>query len=353
MKKIIALIVLFIVTLNSTILIYAKSNETYINEEIIMKVDEISSINSFKAWNGMSVKLKYILHDEEGREKALYIKIFDKFSDSNGYLIFDIDNNDLLEFSMGESPFDTALDTVVKEGKIKKRNLKLIYGENMTYIAKDNEVEIDLLNLEVDVKEGNEKIGKVEEFIEESSEFIISPKSYDTDEVIISGVSDYNVLDACGSNAGRIIVDYWDSHGYSSLIPTGKSASWVNTQLYDYMDSWEIPFIGQHATLPSGFRTGLDDYLNDYSTSGVSFLVAMSIDLNGILDYSDLKTEVDADRPGVILYNDPNEYGLHYVNFVGYSTDSSNDYYVIKDGWSTTPEYVYKNVDTDNANGIF
>ncbi len=227
MKKIITLVLMLIVTLNSTILIYAKSDERYINEQIFMKVDEISSINSFEDWKGMKVKLKYILHDEQGREKALYIKIYDKFSDSSGYLIFDIDNNDLLEFSMGKSPFDTALDTIVKEGKIKKRNLTLIYGENMTYIAKDDKVEINLLNIEVDEKKSDEKIEKVEEFIEEPSEFIITPKSYDTNEVIVSGVSDYNVLDACGSNAGRIIVDYWESHGYPSLIPTGKSASWV------------------------------------------------------------------------------------------------------------------------------
>lgn len=339
--------------LGTTISVSAVSNNKYINNDIENKINEIASLNSFKKWEGNKIKLKYMLYDNDGNEKALYFKVFDKKGSDQGYLIFDYKTYDVSEFSLGESPFDSTLEFLIKEKGASKKEIKLIYSENSTYIATISGTEYDLKRIEIPTDEKGSIKEDIKDYLEESSEFQITPMSYDTTEVIISGVTDYNVLDACGSNAGRIIVDYWNRHGYSSLIPQGKSAYWVNSQLYDWMNSWKIPFMDAHATWPSDFKIGLEGYLNYYAPSGVDFVVAMSRDLNGSLDYNNLKSEVNASRPGVILYNDPDKYGLHYVNFVGYSYNPSDRYYIIKDGWPSTAEYVYKNVDGDNSRGIF
>lgn len=103
---------------------------------------------------------------------------------------------------------------------------------------------------------------------------------------------------------------------------------------------------GQVATEPEQYGQGLDRYFRANGNYSVNINVDYFV---STADFSKLMTEVNSNRPGTILYHLGSEqYGLHYVTFVGYCQDLNNEnMYIIHDLWDNTPTDIYRNWNYD------
>ncbi len=168
------------------------------------------------------------------------------------------------------------------------------------------------------------------------------------DHKIVTGVGDesnYGNTPGCGPVAGINLIKYWAAHGYPDLLKSGYTKQSLYDELYVDMNSFPVGR-GRVATYPSSYESGLDIFFvtnGRYITDNHSdYFVSES-------DFYKLRTEVINNRPGTILYNFGEEdYGAHYVNFVGYAQDfSGENYYIIHDlRWRTARE-IYRHWDFD------
>jgi len=84
------------------------------------------------------------------------------------------------------------------------------------------------------------------------------------------------------------------------------------------------------------YRSGLYNYFDRQYP-----LQFRTVSLTYNLTYNLVLSEINANRPGTILYWGHPYYGEHYVTLVGYQydTDGSNEYYIIYDTWSRARVY--------------
>jgi hypothetical protein len=146
--------------------------------------------------------------------------------------------------------------------------------------------------------------------------------------------------EGCGANAGGMIVNYWDQNGYAYLILSDATEDTYESELKTRMGTFNVG-AGQ-ATLIDGYINGLQSYFSSRSTSFWSLTMTKN--------YVNLKSQINANNPGTILYwGNGGYYGYHYVVFNGYAENLDTDeyFYIIKDGWSGN-ENTYRNWDTDS-----
>lgn len=121
-------------------------------------------------------------------------------------------------------------------------------------------------------------------------------------------------------------------------MSSSTSESTVESQLHNIMGTFSC-FGGQATTFDS-YINGMNNYCTQH---GVNTLWTITTDHS----YTTLKSEIDASRPGTIMYWGIPDYGYHYVTFVGYYHYyvSDQQYYIIHDGWGSSD--VYRNWKSD------
>lgn len=336
-KKILLIMILMILISTAA---YAENNNQRNN--IDEMISEITSIKEFSVWNNGEARFDSILYDIEGVETKLLYSVINK-NGIVGYLITDLNQEKLIEFALGESPYQELLHkkTNINSFDNKKEDKLILIDDNGSYYySKDN-----LKTVIRAINKSYDRLDAVNKTIEEMSNVVI--RAIWKNVTIIGGVPNEinsGTTPGCGPISGINLIKYWDVNGFSSLVSSTDTKQDLYDELYDYMDCF--PFIGQIATFPAYYMYGLEDYF--YINGGYDLIASQDIFVS-ISDFSKLKTEVNNDRPGTILYNSGSEdYGMHYVTFVGYCQDLNyEDYYITHDLWSSTGTNVYRNWNYD------
>jgi len=149
----------------------------------------------------------------------------------------------------------------------------------------------------------------------------------------ISGVPNYPWYRGCSPTAAGMVLGYWASHGYPDF-PTGTNGETLIDELADAMGTWDWPIDGW--TWPWDIDNGIEEVSENHGYS----------DFDASNDYwmswSEVKTEVDADRPFVINMlqggtgsGHSQSYGDHSVTCRGYY-DSDENWVFIYDTWDDT-----------------
>lgn len=297
-------------------------------------------------WKDANIVQDSILYTINGKEHQKLYSVFNEYG-KLGYMITDINSKNLIEFALGESPYDGIISSINKGTSSSKIKL-IINGANNHLFTEDEFKTIKNIH--------SSKYSKTNSLNSDNRKFntqldtnINSINSYQITN-IISGVPyelNNGTTPGCGPVSAINLIKFWDSNGYPNLVTSNDTKQSMYNKLYNYMGSFVVPNSGgQVATLPMDYIPGIYGYLEDkgYSITGI-----IREYLNKA-DYSILKNEVDNRRPGTILYNDNLTYGLHYVTFVGYSQyiDISANYYIIHDLWSTSNVYRSWDYDIDS-----
>lgn len=326
--------------------------EVDISRDYITKYKEnISKHQEFRLWNEGSVDKRIELYNSE-KEISAYLYNVMINEDIIGYMIVNAEEGTLLEFAEGESPYSSYLDKYIEVNEdefIGKKTEKIYNGPSQygILVSEDggniniDKYEIFFTNdpettISFDASEGVEKHKDLNESIEPM--MTITSSSSKT----ISGVDDYTVTDACGPAAGVNIARFWIDNGYN----INRTNQEIDDRLYTLMSAFSVP--GGHAVLPKDFRTGLKDYFHEFNHT--NFYVSQYN-----WSYDILRNNVNLNRPGALVYDGSNQtYGAHYVTYIGYLEDfdsgyGAEDYYVIRDGWSSTSINVYRNAEDDES----
>jgi hypothetical protein len=179
---------------------------------------------------------------------------------------------------------------------------------------------------------------------------------------LISGVPAYYQLDmhikgacegdpyptGCGPTAGASILGWWERRGVSGLMTGGVDSNGLPQDTIvelgkgKYMD--RITGCEQTAVLPDKFKSGLQDYLDDYSS--IDFTVTKhKITKDTSIDYvwSIIKSEIHNGRPMVYLYRSDGKkdgygefyYANHYAVIVGYDENEGRKGLILQTNWGS------------------
>lgn len=155
----------------------------------------------------------------------------------------------------------------------------------------------------------------------------------------------------CAPLAAGILLDYWDSHGYSSAVAgtnsshrTTNARSMLNS-LRNAMGTW-CTSSGEGSTLSADVDNGGDAYTDSrgYSWSWNNDLTSK---------WSNLMSEIDAERP-VLLHYELSTTSGHSAVAYEYTdpSGSASDYVCIKTGWNISPYWQCWTRDTYTWNRI-
>lgn len=313
-KRIIVLLVL--AALLSSIPVMAKDNGTV--EEFISKVNE--EMEEFSSWNRISDFNKYTLYGIELNVSG-YLYSHKK---GKGYFILDV-NDELIEFSAGQSPYDNFLENFKVKMKVNNESIvkeyllysgPTFYGysyqEKNEYVSYPDFTMGEQLSYENKVK----IIPK------------ISSMSYFPD-VYLSNVEDFTWYKGCAPTAAANLVYYWADNGYPYLT-WGNNSSQVISKLAELMGT-----SSSGATSTADISPGIIDYMKykGYDNFTQSRVYNPT--------YSNCKTEINYDRPAVISLIDHDDYNNHAVTLAGYNDSVVDELLIIHDTWSTTATKVY------------
>ncbi len=311
-------------------------------EEVTEKfVKKVSAHGEFRVWAEGDIGKVRNLYNDEGEISAFLITVENK-SDIIGYILIEPKKLNIIEYSLGQSPYDSYLDSYISMSTYikNKDDIVLQYDGPSRYgIRVDNDIiaftQDETVNISINTREDVDKL-MVEKKIEIYNDEV-SINSLPTVFKVLNGVGDAHWLRACGPTAGSNIVVFWSNLGYTKLT-AGKTIPQIIDQLYSDMRS-----IGQ-ATLPIYYRDGLCTYLNRWYPNQFR-----TVSLTSNLTYNIVKAEIDDNRPGTILYWGHPNYGEHYVTLVGYQyeIDGSDKYYIIHD--THTNGRTYRLFDNDKV----
>ena len=329
-------------------------------------------IADYPEWQEATVELSTVYYDLDGKKSAYAFDIIEN-GQYAGYILISAtrDNYPILEFSKGRTPntiteLTTRSETLAQEranergliaGKAKPLYLgaTFYYAEYPLIDAKGevaDSVVVDLtvpvivdfkklqVGIPIDEKEllRQQQMKKQEanalwDAIEEKVRVGVTaaPKNPASSRGSgrISDVPKYEWHRGCSPTAAGMVLGYWDSHGYPNF-PVGNP---LIDELADAMGTWDWPIHG--FTWPLDIDNGIEEVCENHGYSNFD----ASNDL--WMSWSEIKDEVDADRPFVISmlrggtgsgHSQP--YGEHSVTCVGYD-DYDEDYVVIHDTWDT------------------
>ncbi|KXG77762.1 hypothetical protein [Thermotalea metallivorans] len=337
MRKVLSLLLMLMLIFSS--MAYAEHlTSTPIDKAISFK-DKTSQKGKFKVWKDEKIGSKRELYNSEGKLSAYLVTVESRDDKIIGYMLIEPRNNEVIEYALGQSPYDDYLDKYleINKNKFKDKDIQLIYDGPSRYgieikdkNKKDKEIIAFTTDSSVEIRvDSNKDVNMLMEQKNINTDDIVTPMGYTTYSKIISGVGNNIWYRACGPTAGSNIVYYWDGKGYPNLVLSGETAEDIIDELYVDMGS-----INQ-ATLPTNYKLGLKAYFDRH--------------YNGVFNnkpytsptYADVKYEVDRNCPGTILYMGHPHYGEHYVTLVGYEYEygESSGYYVIHDTWDIKDIY--------------
>jgi len=354
-RKVLSMLLLVIMLFTSISTVYALTPKATDSKKITsedIKNHIIKSFSGFEIWKDGKAKKLDVIYDKKGNQ-IQNLHVIKNNKGTLGYVFTSIDNSQIIEFSLGESPFEGYLNKYFEKKKIDKEKIKdkikLVKSNVVPSYTTDNFETFIQFTKDNTVNDYDTK-GAVE------AQSISTKGSGFTNQNIISGVPNYKnegTMPACGPVSGMNLVGYWDNNGYSNLIE-GESDQTIYNLLYYYMGSFYVGD-GQHATSPYGpYGNGLEEFFshNAYTLSVTSDFSISSSDFENVIKY-----EVDRDRPGTVLYDEeynPNldQYGQHYTTLVGYAYDYDDErYYIIHDLWHTYD--IYRSWDADYSTDIW
>jgi hypothetical protein len=329
--------------------IYAEENNFFGDFQEAVKIDnlknEISQINSFEIWKQGKINFDSVIYDSVGNLK---LNLYSVINDEGviGYMLTDIKTNVIVEFAIGESPYESYIQRNNEKTILADNDLKLIKDAGNYFTTENNFETIESLRLN---SENRNALDAVNRTLEEQT-LNIQPLGEVINVTIIKGVPDeYNngTTPGCGPVSGINLVKYWDTKGYPNLVLSSDTKQSLYDRLYNSMLSFPVPFSGgQVATLPENYGTGLDRFFRSCNAN-----YGVSVDADYFVsntDFSKLRTEVNNNRPGTILYFGDDQYKQHYVTFVGYCQElDGQNMYIVRDLWSTTPTDIYRNWNWD------
>lgn len=332
---IILIITMIIAIIRSQIIVEASNNS-----KVEVFKNEISMIDDFSIWDDAKVVFDSVIYTIDGDEKYKLYSVVNDFG-KIGYMITDLDTSVVIEFALGESPYDYILN--FKNSKSKSENIKLI-SENVNYLFTINNFNT-IENIHKSDMKNKDSLDAVQKTKNKKDSYdqgnnIVDTLPHDITH-IISGVPyelNNGTTPGCGPVSGINILKYWDSHGYPNLVSTSDTKQSLYDRLYSDMSSFH--WDGQVATPPWSYSTGLVGY---FYTKGYNLGISTDADVL-LSDFATIKSQVDNNMPSTILYDNSNgygeQYGAHYVTLAGYSiTTNEAEYYIIHDLWNTVDVY--------------
>lgn len=168
---------------------------------------------------------------------------------------------------------------------------------------------------------------------------------------IITGIPSYKqdyirndsgvkVMAGCGPIAALMLLAFFDRrYGFKKLISTKHESDKLPEELIlmlrKKMKTIDVQNKTQALTLPTGFRTGLKNYINQYYDCDIETKASTGFNtLTGVFDKSvELINSrrihvmlLDWDNGGILFPN-------HYVVVVGYRKDGDNMQLIVNAGW--------------------
>lgn len=357
-------------------------------------IKEISeSISVFSGWKNATVKLSTVYYDLNGNRSAYSFNVIEN-KQQTGYIFISArkDNYPVLEFSKGKIPNEIlklrTLSKSLVEARVNKIKLESADKEELTigemkplylgptfyyaeYTLTDKKgktkekvivdlpfstvVDFNKSNVSVSVDENDsyfnntslqqqQEIRKQEanakwESIEERMTLETIPEGYTSTKSIgyiydVPNYEQYDECPGCSPTASAMVLGYWDANGYPNF-PLGLS---LVQELANAMgtSNWPNPPGG---TWPWDIDDGIEEVCEDH---GYTNFDATN---DYFLSWSEVTTEVDADRPFVISMlnggagsGHSQEYGDHSVTCIGYS-DGSQDYVFLHDTWDSEDDH--------------
>jgi len=328
-------------------------------------------IADYQEWQEATVKPSTVYYDFDGRKSAYAFNVIEN-GQYAGYILVSAtrDNYPILEFSKGRTPntiteLTTRSETLAHEranekgliaGKMKPLYLGATFcyaeyplidtrGEVVDSVVVDLTVPVivDFKELQVEIpideedllqqqqmkkQEANALWDAIEEKVGEGvTAAPKKPASSRGSSGRISGVPKYERHRGCSPTAAGMVLGYWDSHGYPDF-PVGNP---LIDELADAMGTWDWPIDGW--TWPWDIDNGIEEVSENHGYSN------FDASNDYWMSWSEVKTEVDADRPFVINMlhggtgsGNSQSYGDHSVTCVGYD-DYAENYVVIHDTW--------------------
>ncbi|MBA1334885.1 MAG: hypothetical protein HPY66_0506 [Firmicutes bacterium] len=356
MKKLIGLLIAcMLISMLSVGALANENSKNSIERKVEGFINEISKHEGFQIWDGEKLGKRIELYNSEGNLSA-YLFHVKHSEDIVGYLLVNPNSEEIIEFAASQSPYDDYLSEYIKAkgDKFKNKDIKMLYdGPTMYGIAvkgkNDENAKEEIIDftmdsevrVSVDAASAARKLMEVKEisagYSNKEFEDVIPMATIVEKNLNVPDIQWYR---ACGPTTGANIVYYWDGNGYPNLVNQAtQDEEDVIDRLYELMDCEGM------VTQPIGFWYGLQDYM-DIPYNGV-FDVSRSMSVS----YTKIKNEINADRPGALLYLFHPEYGNHYVTFTGYRYNidyPDQEYYIIHDTWSNTPVNVYRKYSEDN-----
>lgn len=219
-------------------------------------------------------------------------------------------------------------------------------------------------------------------------------------QVVIRGVPSYLWHHGCGPTAAGMVIGYWDSHGYSSLVPgdAGEQNSAANammaddndyptcsgTSFEDHYRDYSCPRDDGGPIQPDKSETGgahASDCLGDFMKTswssqgnlyGWSWFDDVGLSFTGYINYiepnyvpvtrneifeefswTQYKAEIDSGRPMVLLVDTDGDWSTdHFVTAIGY--DNTTMQYGIYDTWDNDIHwYSWRGMGPGNDWGIY
>jgi len=164
----------------------------------------------------------------------------------------------------------------------------------------------------------------------------------------ISGVPDWDWHYGCGPTAAANVLDYWNSRGYPKLVDSVMHGMW--DPLEGEFD--DVPNVSLQLAIAMHTDTLTGGTWSDSMVPGIVAVCDSATWNNGYRFSSDevredrelMVSEINADRPGVLMLIGHPVYGNHFVTFCGWGPPTDH-WFMIHDEWSSTPQDVMLDYD--------
>lgn len=273
------------------------------------------------------------LNNVYGRLEAVSFSI-----DGSGYLIIDINDFDIPEFSLeAPNPFSSESEMIYNGpfNYLKKENGK------MTEIKSKRIVDKVVNNYNRPFVDKDKKLEKVE-----NDAKLVVPNTVSSTLIeygsLRGTLPTWSTDHYCGVDGCAIVLQYYDDNWSDTFVPSDKESA---NGLTDYLISGnyiiDAPASGPDLVNGISGTTGLQDYNND---RGLSYWYATT----GDYSWSSLMDKIDYNRPPLVGANSNHpDFGAHWIIAHGYSQGYDGVCWIIcNNGFGsnnvyTTANYIY------------
>jgi len=326
MKKIISILIISILLLSN--FVFASNNDT-----VKSFLDNRSSYREeFTHWSKLSDFTSKTLFTSD---LQVFGMLYERKKD-DVYIIYDQNKDMIVEYSQGESPYSSLLEEYKVKKKINLNNKKaeyLIY-EGPTYYSYILEKENNSTEYHTDfaatVYADKENAISNESIITSSPSYEEYVTTRGLTSKFIYGVADLKWYIGCSPTSGANLMYYWASNGYPNLT-SGMTSNQVIENLASFMGTNH----STGGTSPSDVGPGIINYIESQGYNNFSYTQTT------YPSFSNIMSEIDANRPALVGFSNHSTYGTHTSALVGYECGTGPNVMIIHDTWSSTPTKVY------------